>query len=342
TEQHRVEAQTTSPTPTTTDPPPKPQPYTDQFLGPEHCLEKQYSRNSCDRMFCLPWQRCVEGKCACKPPYMCPKKDRAPICGHDGRKYLSYCQVMSASCLYKRVLMSHFLDVSETCSARVPKFSSTLDREVVQVFLPTQKERLFVCPSKWGMTAANVLCRNHKYPLGAASASAVALADQQSVLSRRCVEVQCQGYENSLAECHLRPSQENSSMVATARCYTKVAVERCASSEFHCVNGKCVSLNVTCNGVDDCGDGSDEMCCKDCRLGFFCKPGVCVSHDVVHDKIRDCLDGKDEAPLTPKALLQDRAFLESQLKCGIPNSSSVNDEVRQRVKRVVGGTPAKP
>lgn len=32
--------------------------------------------------------------------------------------------------------------------------------------------------------------------------------------------------------------------------------------DFLCVNGKCVSLNQTCDGVDDCGDRSDEMCCN--------------------------------------------------------------------------------
>lgn len=32
--------------------------------------------------------------------------------------------------------------------------------------------------------------------------------------------------------------------------------------DFRCVNNKCVSLNQTCDGVDDCGDRSDEMCCN--------------------------------------------------------------------------------
>lgn len=32
--------------------------------------------------------------------------------------------------------------------------------------------------------------------------------------------------------------------------------------DFLCVNNKCVSLNQTCDGVDDCGDRSDEMCCN--------------------------------------------------------------------------------
>ncbi|XP_060068930.1 A disintegrin and metalloproteinase with thrombospondin motifs 16-like [Ylistrum balloti] len=33
----------------------------------------------------------------------------------------------------------------------------------------------------------------------------------------------------------------------------------CAADEFKCTNSVCVSLNVTCDDVDDCGDNSDEL-----------------------------------------------------------------------------------
>ncbi|XP_030193959.1 complement factor I isoform X2 [Gadus morhua] len=323
----KVKGQTTSPTPTTIDPPPNPQPYTDNFLGPELCLEKSYTRSSCNRVFCPPWQRCVEGKCSCKLPYMCPKRGRMGVCGLDGRRYLSYCQVMSLSCLQKRVFMSAF---GETCSPRDIRFNSSLVEDRVQVVLPAQGGNpLSVCARRWNMAAANVLCRDLKHPLGAASAGVAVPWESQGVGSRECVEVHCQGYENSLAECHLRPGQ-NYSRVATATCYTHI---------------------------------------RNCRSGFFCRPGVCVSNDAVHDNIRDCLDGKDEAPHTPKGrgilitddeddttvpalsagssspkevIHMDRVYLESQLHCGIPNTTAVNDGVRQRIKRVIGGTQAKP
>lgn len=36
----------------------------------------------------------------------------------------------------------------------------------------------------------------------------------------------------------------------------------CSSSEFRCVNRKCIPLAKTCDGINDCGDSSDELCCK--------------------------------------------------------------------------------
>lgn len=43
----------------------------------------------------------------------------------------------------------------------------------------------------------------------------------------------------------------------------------CSDGEFHCVNKKCISLNKTCDGINDCGDLSDELCCR--GNNFLCQ-----------------------------------------------------------------------
>ncbi|XP_058879421.1 SCO-spondin [Acipenser ruthenus] len=84
----------------------------------------------------------------------------------------------------------------------------------------------------------------------------------------------------------------------------------CQSGEFHCHNDHCVSAGpggVVCNGVNDCGDSSDELYCgtspspvsRD-RWGclssqFHCSnPGLCIDSMRRCDGREDCADGADE------------------------------------------------
>nr|XP_040037035.1 complement factor I [Gasterosteus aculeatus aculeatus] len=350
-------------------------PEEDEFLGPRECLIKKLTRGSCDLVFCPPWERCIEGHCSCKPPYLCPSEGARPVCGLDHRTYRSYCQVMAVSCQTKRSRMSHF---GENCKEDQPKFNSTIlsDTAAVKIFLPDARspgggEELLVCQRLWNIAAANVACKAGGTPLGALAADSTSYgslttAGGNTESPKRCVSLRCQGYEASLAECVIYDKVDiGNQEVATATCYQ--APEAANECGFTCANTKCVSANRTCDGVDDCGDGSDEMCCKKCRGGGFrCKTGACVHREALGDEQIDCLDGEDEATkhaaIEPTKLLPTnseytspkdetragRAHLESRLYCGIPNATTVdNVEVegranRGRVKRVVGGVPANP
>ncbi|KAM4544149.1 SCO-spondin [Fundulus diaphanus] len=84
----------------------------------------------------------------------------------------------------------------------------------------------------------------------------------------------------------------------------------CREKEFQCDNGRCVpagTVGVVCDGVNDCGDGSDEKYCgtqpastaispRSCPAGHFScpPPGGCIEADRRCNGIPDCPKGEDE------------------------------------------------
>uniref|UniRef100_A0A3B4CSH4 trypsin n=1 Tax=Pygocentrus nattereri TaxID=42514 RepID=A0A3B4CSH4_PYGNA len=346
--------------------PPKPGPDLQPRKPPserlsQECLKEKYTRLSCSKVFCPPWRRCINGKCVCKLPYQCPRLGRS-VCGLNGQSYISYCQAQAIACRTNTAVFSHYGSCDQDAFKAELKKSG--DRDVVQV--ETIKGRALICGAKsWDMAAANVLCRSLKAEArGAASAQKMMFKDLEfgHRWPYKCVSVSCTGSEYSLAECTINEPQdvEEDTQIAAFTCY-KSPQDDDECPEFRCVNEKCILWKHTCDGVDDCGDNSDEMCCSECQSGaFHCKSGVCIPGNAVRDRIRDCLGGEDEvttAAVGPaqtelvwrsqrKDILQARNYTESQLECGIPNFSYVyrkEEETRPiRRKRMVGGQEALP
>ncbi|KAF4019714.1 hypothetical protein G4228_011458, partial [Cervus hanglu yarkandensis] len=257
----------------------------------EKCLTAKYTHLSCKKVFCQPWQKCVDGTCLCKLPYQCPKNGTR-VCSTNGKSYQTYCQQKSFECFRPE---AKFLK-SGACTGE-EQFSVSLsngkqDSEgVVAVKLADQDRKMFVCGDSWSITQANVACLDLGFPLGALDTH----GRDPDLNSAECLHVHCRGLETSLAECTFTKGVINIlNGLAGMECYTESAAPPKKDS-FHCVNGKRIPQEKACDGVNDCVDNSDELCCKDCRgEGFLCKSGVCIPKQYKCNGELDCITGEDE------------------------------------------------
>ncbi|KAK1802171.1 hypothetical protein P4O66_021843 [Electrophorus voltai] len=107
-------------------------------------------------------------------------------------------------------------------------------------------------------------------------------------------------------------SQANSSGLAQgfrlSYIRSRLGQSSCESDEYLCGNGKCVPRSWRCNGLDECGDSTDERSCAPpptpARVSL-CPPGTlqcslaqstrCLPSALRCNGQRDCPDGSDEA-----------------------------------------------
>nr|XP_033819686.1 suppressor of tumorigenicity 14 protein-like isoform X2 [Geotrypetes seraphini] len=64
--------------------------------------------------------------------------------------------------------------------------------------------------------------------------------------------------------------------------------------QFACSNGLCISVSLTCDGWNDCGDLSDERNCVCSSDQFHCDNGLCKPRLWLCDHSNDCGDNSDE------------------------------------------------
>ncbi|XP_012621653.2 complement factor I isoform X1 [Microcebus murinus] len=328
-------------------------------LVEKKCLAKKYTHLSCNKVFCQPWQKCIDGTCVCKLPYQCPKNG-TEVCATNGRKYPTYCHVKSLECLQPTTKFLH----NGTCKAggkfSVSLYGNTNSEGIVEVKLVDQDTKTFVCERSWSVREANVACLELGFQQGALDIRRRFNFPEETYLnSTECLHVHCQGFETSLAECTFtKRTTKGYQGLAGVVCHTQ-NTELPADESFQCVNGKYISQTKACDGVNDCGDQSDELCCKGCRGdSFLCKSGVCIPSQYRCNGEVDCITGDDEvncegarhtaiqgfAPVAQEGteiLTVDMNAERKRIKASLPKlSCGVKSSVPARRKRVVGGTPA--
>ncbi|XP_078065094.1 prolow-density lipoprotein receptor-related protein 1-like, partial [Mustelus asterias] len=76
---------------------------------------------------------------------------------------------------------------------------------------------------------------------------------------------------------------------------------KCRTGYRRCINGRCLLTAKWCNGLDDCGDNSDEAFCNKTMCApneFRCQEGTCVGNATRCNQIVDCGDASDEMNCT--------------------------------------------
>jgi hypothetical protein len=101
---------------------------------------------------------------------------------------------------------------------------------------------------------------------------------------------------------------------------TPITPGTCRSDQFTCDDGRCIPASWECDGLNDCGDFSDELCTTSsasftdttpitpgtCRSDqFTCDDGRCIPASWECDGLNDCGDFSDELCTTSSASFTD-------------------------------------
>ncbi|XP_030834068.1 deleted in malignant brain tumors 1 protein-like, partial [Strongylocentrotus purpuratus] len=163
---------------------------------------------------------------------------------------------------------SHSEDAGVECSAPVRLVNGSSSNEgQVEVFY--QGEWGTVCDDGWDLNNADVVCRMLGYPSASNAWSGAHFGQGSGPIMLD--NVNCQGYESSIAECnhagwfsHNCGHNEDAGVTCNSDSTTEPPYSGCSSYEWQCYyNGQCIQDYQRCNGYTDCYYGEDESNCYD-------------------------------------------------------------------------------
>lgn len=123
-----------------------------------------------------------------------------------------------------------------------------------------------MCDDKFGMRAADVLCKELGFSLGASEVRGnsyyPAHKEMYDELGVRYLmdEVDCLGNETSIRECNFKGwGVHDCSPEEVVGVVCKIPVMTCPANYWLCkTSQECVAIGFLCDSVPDCQDGSDE------------------------------------------------------------------------------------
>ncbi|KAK6173276.1 hypothetical protein SNE40_016756 [Patella caerulea] len=123
----------------------------------------------------------------------------------------------------------------------------------------------------------------------------------------RCDNQFCISYSslcNGINDCGDNSDEEDCGLVSTTSLPTTTSGHVCFSDEFRCLNGQCLHPSQRCNGINDCGDNTDELGCSAipcqkyqyrCNQSSGSSERQCIWESWICDGEKDCPHGEDES-----------------------------------------------
>ncbi|CAL4064347.1 unnamed protein product, partial [Meganyctiphanes norvegica] len=115
-----------------------------------------------------------------------------------------------------------------------------------------------ICDDMWGEEEGDVVCQELGYELGAKEIHTDArfgAGNGKYIMD----DLNCHGNESSLQDCSFDGwANHDCSPIEAAGVICHREGDDCGPNQWRCINGRCITVNYLCDGIDDCKDESDE------------------------------------------------------------------------------------